>query len=346
MVETGPLKSGQPYQTKIQQDDFDEAHFYHLNVPANPNYSPSKIDFVVFEVDYTPTNERDIDLVIAPNQRPAISVGDFNPSSYDYSQYSLYSFSTNKQSGFERAELPTNGRAMTAHAMVVNFPEHDVAKPYTLNKPYSIRACYLNQSDGGSPPVANAGSDVTVEPGTLVKLGASAFDPDPGGRIVSRWWVPSAGAPKLSNYKIDDPTFVAPDSGSFTFVYSVSDDTCRVGFDSVTVNVHQASDAVAGLALYPSSGTVEAGSYFSQVVQGSVNSISVSTLTLENKPIGVNFDPATGQLTWQNVQTPGQYVVTFSAVGANSSTRYTAKFLIKVIDRSASNNVQGISRGG
>lgn|GEM_PF-1561037 len=346
VVEAGPLKSGQPFQTTLQKDDFDEAHFYHLNIPANPNFSSNKPDSVVFEVDYTLTNERDIDLITAANKRPVVGLADFSLSSDACTDASGRGCSANKTVGFERAQFPVTGQAMTAHAMVVNLPEHDSQKDYTFNKPYTIRACYLNLNDGGHPPVANAGVDVTVEAGAVVKLSASASDSDAGGRIVSRWWTPLAGAPKLSNYKIDEPTFTAPESGTFTFSYSVSDDTCRVGTDSVTVTVRQAADAVAGLALYPSSGNVEAGGYFSQVVQGSINSISVRNLILESKPLGVNFDSATGQLTWQNVNSPGKYVVTFAAVDSKTSARHTATFIITVVDRSASGNAQGVSGGG
>ena len=346
VVESGPLKSGQLFQATIQKDDFDEAHFYHLNIPANPNFYSSKPDSVVFEVDYTLTTERDIDLIAAANKRPLVGLADFSLSSDACIDPSVSSCSANKAVGFERAEFPVTGQAMTAHAMVVNVPEHDSQKEYTFNKPYTIRACYLNQNDGGHPPVANAGADVTVEAGAIVKLSASASDPDAGGRIVSRWWTPSAGAPKLTNYKIDEPTFTAPESGTFTFSFSVSDDTCRVGTDSVTVTVHQAADAVVGLALYPSSATVEAGGYLSQVVQGSINSISIGSLAVDSKPLGVNFDSSTGQLTWQNVNVPGKYVVTFAAADSKSNARYTAKFTITVVDRAASGNAQGVSSGG
>lgn len=93
------------------------------------------------------------------------------------------------------------------------------------------------------PPVANAGSDQTVNEGDLVTLdGSGSSDPDDG--IASYLWTQTAGTTvSLSNSSSATPTFTAPSTpGSLTFSLTVTDvgglqssDTCIVTVNHVNV---------------------------------------------------------------------------------------------------------------
>jgi N-acetylneuraminic acid mutarotase len=71
-------------------------------------------------------------------------------------------------------------------------------------------SCIVNVTWVNQPPLANAGSDQTVNGGTLVTLnGSSSTDPDDG--IASFLWAQSFGTPViLSDPKAVQPTFTAP----------------------------------------------------------------------------------------------------------------------------------------
>ncbi|MCB9745241.1 MAG: discoidin domain-containing protein [Alphaproteobacteria bacterium] len=126
----------------------------------------------------------------------------------------------------------------------------DIAGTYSLE----VRVCdaeYCDYDDvdvtvtgstGNTPPVANAGSDQTVNLGDTVQLNGSRSN-DPDGDPVTYQWeflsLPSASA--LTNSDISgryrpSPTFVPDVEGSYTLQIRVYDGT-DYGFDQVVITV-------------------------------------------------------------------------------------------------------------
>lgn len=94
---------------------------------------------------------------------------------------------------------------------------------------------------GPSQPIANAGPDQTISPGTTVTLnGAGSFTPNPGATIVSYSWVQTSGtAVSLNGANTATPTFTAPSvRTSLSFSLTVTDSTGAVSNPStVTITV-------------------------------------------------------------------------------------------------------------
>lgn len=117
-------------------------------------------------------------------------------------------------------------------------------------------------SAGNMPPVADAGQDQTVTEGTLVTLDGTGSN-DPDGTILYYIWSQVGGsAVTLSDAKIAQPTFFAPDVGSggeiLTFELTVVDDSSLADTDRVLVKVDfvgQAPVAEAGPDQTASPGT-------------------------------------------------------------------------------------------
>lgn len=105
-----------------------------------------------------------------------------------------------------------------------------------------------------SPPIANAGSDVTVDANTLVNLdGGGSADSD--GDIASYTWVQTQGeSVSLNNANTVQPSFVAPaNNGTLVFQLTVTDDngSSSTSADSVTVTVENGVTLVVGLDARP-----------------------------------------------------------------------------------------------
>ncbi|MEM9492412.1 MAG: trypsin-like serine protease [Myxococcota bacterium] len=103
---------------------------------------------------------------------------------------------------------------------------------------------FLDEHMGG-PPVAVAGDDLTVAPGSTVQLTASGSYDQGFGEIVSYSWFQTAGTPvTLDSAAISDPSFTAPTGNeSLEFELTVTDNLGNAAIDVVVVNLDSSAPA-------------------------------------------------------------------------------------------------------
>jgi len=137
---------------------------------------------------------------------------------------------TNVQPTFTAADVGPGGAALTFQLRVTDNGGLQ-----------STDTCVVNVSWINEPPVANAGTDQTVNEAVLVTLdGSNSSDPDDG--IATYAWTQTAGpAVTLSNTAAVQPTFTSPNVGgggtSLTFTLTVTDGSGVTRTDSANVNV-------------------------------------------------------------------------------------------------------------
>ena len=106
---------------------------------------------------------------------------------------------------------------------------------------HSSDTCLVNVSWVNQPPSSNAGTDLSVNEGTMVTLnGSSSRDPD--GLALSYEWFQTSGPPvALNNPAAAQPTFLAPNVGeageSLMFQLTVTDSGGLQARDTCIVNV-------------------------------------------------------------------------------------------------------------
>jgi predicted esterase len=93
---------------------------------------------------------------------------------------------------------------------------------------------------GNSPPIANAGIDQTITlPTNNVTL--SATDSDPDGSVVSRSWTKTVGGTAtITSPSSSSTTVTGLIQGTYTFRYTVTDNSGTPAFDEVTITVNPA----------------------------------------------------------------------------------------------------------
>ena len=150
------------------------------------------------------------------------------------------------------------------------------------------------------PPVADAGNDQMVAPGSTVTLDASwSSDPD-GDTLEHSWEQPAGTRVTLSSTTVASPTFTAPSmQTTLTFKVTVSDGRGGSDSDTVTIRVNRPPVAVA----IASPSTVTAG----------------STVTLDGSG---SSDPDGNALTylWEQGTGVGGGAITLSDPTADSPT--------------------------
>lgn len=113
--------------------------------------------------------------------------------------------------------------------------------PIILNVGQDPILVVVTESSAAYSPVADAGTDQTVEEGDTVTLDASNST-DPDDAIASYQWSQSSGTTiTLSDATAVQPTFIAPDVGSdgeaLTFQLTVTDISGNSSTDNVIINV-------------------------------------------------------------------------------------------------------------
>ncbi len=94
-------------------------------------------------------------------------------------------------------------------------------------------------------PVADAGTDQTVDAGDIVYLdGTGSYDPN--GDNIAYWWTvaayPGGSSPSLSSNTSPTPNFIAADAGTYMIDLVVNDGQLSSSPDSVRVTANEASD--------------------------------------------------------------------------------------------------------
>ncbi len=94
-------------------------------------------------------------------------------------------------------------------------------------------------------PVADAGTDQTVDAGNIVYLdGSGSYDPN--GDNIAFWWTvqayPGGTAPSLSSNTSPTPNFVAADAGTYVIDLVVNDGQLSSSPDSVRVDAQESGD--------------------------------------------------------------------------------------------------------
>ena len=114
----------------------------------------------------------------------------------------------------------------------------------------STDTCIVNVVSTKAPPIANAGSDQTVNEGVKVQLnGSQSTDPGNGGLKYSWQQIDGPKNVKLSNSKVSQPYFTAPSvAGSLSFRLTVTNGSGLKSSDICYVNVTSASVAPAAVA--------------------------------------------------------------------------------------------------
>jgi len=298
-IQTGVLPSNTQLNARIQQNIYDDYQYYHLNIPQN-------MDRVAIELEYEPSDSRDMGLLAAFDKRPLIHFRGFNGAPYWYSA----TYRSDDKTGFERIDLRATAlTSSTLKVLVFNAPASNPSVNFEDNKSYKLKGCFFSDSDGNSPPIVNAGTDRNVNAGDSIVLKGEVSDID--DKITRAYWLSNNGIDfvVLNDNQIQ---FTAPNSGEYTFSFVAIDDGCKKTVDNVTVYVSDLSgNEPDGLLLNPRTLNIDENSGFDVLVSAFYNSKEVTDLSMLTAPAGVEFTD--GKISWQNAGPVGTYLIKFSA---------------------------------
>ncbi len=132
---------------------------------------------------------------------------------------------------------------------------------------------YRTGSSGGSqPPVANAGSNQTVQTGATVTLNGTGSS-DPGGKSLTYQWTQTGGAAvTLSSSTAAQPTFTAPSSAAtLTFQLVVNNGTTSSSPATVTITVSTAAPADLALTAKATASSAASGQGAAKAIDGVIS---------------------------------------------------------------------------
>jgi LmbE family N-acetylglucosaminyl deacetylase len=212
---------------------------------------------------------------------------------------------------------------------------------------------YRTGSSGGSqPPVANAGSNQTVQTGATVTLNGTGSS-DPGGKSLTYQWTQTGGAAvTLSSSTAAQPTFTAPSSAAtLTFQLVVNNGTASSSPATVTITVSTAAPSDLALTAKATASSAASGQGAAKAIDGVISGYPADS----SKEWASNGGKAGSwlKLTWTTAQTFNTIVlydrpntndqitggnIAFSdgtsiAVGSlpNAGTAYTLTFPAKTV---------------
>ncbi len=171
------------------------------------------------------------------------------------------------------------------------------------------------------PPVANAGPDRTVKPGTLVTLdGSKSTDSETPNSLTYDWSVSAAAGvsmPPLTNPTSKTPTFVAPNKeGWIEFRLMVTDNGGKTSEDKVKITIQASSNDTTSPAA-PTGLAATATSSSTVLLGWKDNSSNESGFKIERKEGGCGSTSP-----WQQVGTTEANARSFNASGLSPAKPY------------------------
>jgi hypothetical protein len=164
-------------------------------------------------------------------------------------------------------------------------------------------------------PVANAGTDQTVNEGTVVTLDGSASS-DPDNNTLTYSWTAPTGV-TLNSTTVAKPTFTVPEvavNTNYTFSLIVNDGTVNSTADQVVINVQNCSPTA------PTVGT-----------------ITQPTCALATGSVVLNGLPATG--AWTLTRSPGGLATTGTGTSSTISSLATGTYTYTVTNATGCTSV-------
>ena len=298
-IQTGPLNNNKIVNYRIQQNNFDDYQYYHLNIPPN-------MDRASIELTYSTSDTRDMGLLSSFNQRPEIQFRPFAGNPYWYQS----DYRVDGNSGFESlsVQFPAAARS-TLNVMVFNASPVNPFDNFEKNKNYSLKACFYSDNDGNQAPFVDVGDNRVVNAGDSVILSATVSDID--GIITRSYWMTNSDVAftVLENHQIQ---FIAPAAGEYSFTFVAIDDGCKRTVDNVRINIKEITgNEPQGLILSPPDIFIEENSGIDVFVSGFYNAKAVTNLVLVKAPDGATY--LNGKLTWRDISPTGIYFVKFTA---------------------------------
>ena len=304
-IESGQLEHNQAVSDTIQKNFSDETQAWHFNIPAEANK-------VAIELERLATDDRKLGLLGDVGRRPQIFFKESASRPYTASsKYEIYSDKSYERIDFSIASL----KAETIKLLVFNKARNLANENIISNKQYRIKACYFTENNSNKPPIVQAGSDITVNPGDEVILSGEIDDID--GQVVKYWWSTDSDI-NFSVNAANEVKFTAPQSGNIRFVLTAVDNDCSKSADSVNIIVNEENSGDVGLQINPKRIEIEEGSVISVQVNASYEGQPINDLRFITGPEGIIFEKTQSsdsfdRLIWQNTGSPGLYSVLFSA---------------------------------